>query len=114
MQVYINILFRFEPANCFCSKLIIVLRWIQEPHNIYDGTLCNSYKWLKAIKYYHEVLRLNMTGFMDQSLITNMYTNAKIKIYPVGIYLLKVNNENSRTRCVICSKLTKKTQERPH
>ena len=39
-----------------------------------------------------------------------MYTNAKIRIYPVGIYLLKVNNENSRTGCVICSKLTKKQQ----
>ena len=32
----------------------------------------------------------------------------KIRIYPAGIYLLKVNNDNSRTRCVICSKLTKK------
>ena len=110
MQVYINTLFRFEPANCFCSKLITVLRWIQEPHNIYDGTLCNNYKWLKAIKYYHEVLHLNMTGFMDQSLTTNMYTNAKIKIYPVGIYLLKVSNENSITRCVICSKFKKRHQ----
>ena len=36
-----------------------------------------------------------------------MYTNAKIRIYPVGIYQLKANNEKSRTRCVICSKLTK-------
>ena len=34
-------------------------------------------------------------------LIKYMYTNAKIRIYPVGIYLLKVNNENSKTRCVI-------------
>ena len=24
--------------------------------------------------------------------------------YPVGIYLLKVNNRNTRTRCKICSK----------
>ena len=31
--------------------------------------------------------------------------------YPVGIYLLKVNNRNSRTRCEICSKLTVKTSE---
>ena len=60
------------------------------------------------------MLHLNMTGFMDLSLTTNMYTNAKIRIYPVGIYLLKVNNENSRTRCVICSKLTKETPEPPH
>ena len=37
-----------------------------------------------------------------------MYTNEKIRIYPAGIQLLKVNNENSGTRCVICSKLTKK------
>ena len=39
-----------------------------------------------------------------------MYTNAKIKIFPAGINLLKVNNVNSKTRCVICSKLTKKRQ----
>ena len=32
--------------------------------------------------------------------------------YPVDIYLLKVNNRNTRTRCEICSKLTIKTPER--
>ena len=31
---------------------------------------------------------------------------------PAGIYLLKVNNRNFRTRCKICSKLTIKTPER--
>ena len=30
---------------------------------------------------------------------------------PVGIYLLKVNNRNTRTRCEICSKLTIRTPE---
>ena len=35
-----------------------------------------------------------------------MYTNVKIKIYPTGIYLPKVNNENSRKKFVICSELT--------
>ena len=34
--------------------------------------------------------------------------------YPAGIYLLKVNNRNTRTRCEICSKLTIKTPERRH
>ena len=28
---------------------------------------------------------------------------------PAGIYLLKLNNRNTRTRCEICSKLTVKT-----
>ena len=31
---------------------------------------------------------------------------------PGGIYLLKVNNRNTRTRCEICSKLTIKTPKR--
>ena len=34
------------------------------------------------------------------------------RICPTGIYLLKVNNRNTRTRCEICSKLTIKTPER--
>ena len=34
--------------------------------------------------------------------------------FPAGNYMLKVNNRNTRTRCEICSKLTKKTPERRH
>ena len=34
------------------------------------------------------------------------------KLNLVGIYLLKVNNRNTRIRCEICSKLTIKTPER--
>ena len=43
------------------------------------------------------------TRYFCYSKITNkkMYTKAKIRIYPAGIYLLKVKNENSRIRCVI-------------
>ena len=33
---------------------------------------------------------------------------------PAGIYLLKVNNRNTRARCEICSKLTIKAPERCH
>ena len=35
-------------------------------------------------------------------------------INPVGIYLFKVNNRNTRARCEICSKLTTKTPKRRH
>ena len=31
--------------------------------------------------------------------------------FPANIYLLKVNNRNTRKRCEICSKLTIKTPE---
>ena len=36
------------------------------------------------------------------------------KVYAAGIYLLKVNKRNTRTRCEICSKLTIKIPERHH
>ena len=36
----------------------------------------------------------------------------KNKVYPAGIYMFKVNNRSTRTRCDICSKLTIKTPER--
>ena len=32
--------------------------------------------------------------------------------YPVGNYMFEVNNENTRTRCEICSKLIIKTPKR--
>ena len=35
-------------------------------------------------------------------------------ILPISIYLLKVNNRNTRTRCEICSKITRKTPKRRH
>ena len=34
------------------------------------------------------------------------------KLHPAGIYLLIVNNRNTRARCKICSKLTIKTPKR--
>ena len=37
-----------------------------------------------------------------------------IESNPAGIYLLKVNNRNTRTRCEICSKLVIKIPERRH
>ena len=37
-----------------------------------------------------------------------------LETYPVGNYMFKVNNRNTRTRCEICSKLTIKTPERRH
>ena len=37
------------------------------------------------------------------------WLDRKKHLVPVGIYLLKVNNRNTRTSCEICSKLTAKT-----
>ena len=37
-----------------------------------------------------------------------MLTNSETLLFPVGIYLFKVNNRNTRKQCKVCSKLTKK------
>ena len=50
-----------------------------------------------------------MTEFVQQN------QNHMLQIrWSAGIYLLKVNNRNTRTRCEICSKLTINTPERRH
>ena len=41
-----------------------------------------------------------------------MIQSTEDKCFPAGIYLLKVNNRNTITRCEICSKLTIKIPER--
>ena len=38
----------------------------------------------------------------------------RVNLHPTGIYLLKVNNRNTKTRCEIRSKLTINTPERLH
>ena len=42
-----------------------------------------------------------------------MLTYCETIIFPVGIYLFKVNNKNTRKRCETCPKLIKKTPEYP-
>ena len=45
-------------------------------------------------------------------ILLGFQSTTSIDTYPVGIYLLKVNNRNTRTRFEICSKLTIKIPER--
>ena len=44
--------------------------------------------------------------------VENSNLHIRICKYPAGIYLLKVNNRNTKTRSEICSKLTIKIPER--
>ena len=41
-----------------------------------------------------------------------VFVSTAVLGFPAGIYLLKVNNRNTRTKCEICSKLTVKIPER--
>ena len=58
---------------------------------------------------YHNKLQRQITNY--NHLHSNVFSvilpfGLSSIIVPVGIYLLKSNNRNTRTRCGICSKLT--------
>ena len=69
----------------------------------YQGHLFNcSGKEIGVFGWYQIIYM--MTCFIQ-------YIRGKLHL-PASIYVLKVNNRNTRTRCEICSKLTIKTPER--
>ena len=55
-----------------------------------------------AIMFTRKINLIKVNGFSITVLCHN----------PAGIYLLKVNNRNTRTRCKICSKLIKIPERR--
>ena len=63
-----------------------------------------------------------LTNGLDNPAIVNGFDNGdqesedeKVgRFYPVGNYMFKVNGRNTRAKCEVCSKLTKKTLERRH
>ena len=74
--------------------------------------LCQSLKIL-----YENINNTHIKTSMEELIFSenNLELDILVTItepFSVGIYLLKVNNRNTRTRCEICSKLTIKTPER--
>ena len=52
---------------------------------------------------------VNDTRKKNESML--FYIASNCNCIPAGIYLFKVNNRNTRTKCEICSQLTIKTPE---
>ena len=48
---------------------------------------------------------------MWEIVIASEWTVLENSLYPAGIYMLRFNKRNTRTRCEICSKLTIKIPE---
>ena len=59
-------------------------------------------------------LKVTNDTIMQLSCEFGKTTQFHVNSGPAGIYLLKVNKRNTRTRCGICSKLTIKIPERRH
>ena len=92
------LLLQSSPSQVFVGVLVMPLRLI------FDTRLTGSRE-----KIWNEIKWINI---ILQNIILMVEIPSRVLVYPVGIYLLKVNNRNTRTRCEICSKLTIKTPER--
>ena len=85
---WVSFLIKLQASGCFCLIPSMFLFSIN----------CLSL-WL-----------LNLTTIgLGPSFLWFIYS---VCLYPAGIYMLKFNNRNIRTRCEICSNLTIKTPER--
>ena len=124
METYSNIVDGSEAVVQRCSvKKVFLEIWQNSQENtcasglqlyIKKETLAQVYfpvnfvKFLRIPSFIENLWWLLLTVF-SQQLFPKMSP-----IIPACIYMLKVNNRNTRTRCEICSKLTIKIPERPH
>ena len=74
--------------------------------------------WLLLLNSFHVSFQYRLFKFMAAEFNNNWSWSIislviySVCLYPAGIYMLKFNNRNIRTRCEICSNLTIKTPER--
>ena len=91
-------------------KIISILLAVEtpgkSPWSHWSVIVSTSHKHLKLLPLYYWLLLLH--------LIFRSVENHQKQTNPADIYLLKVNNRNTRTKSEICSKLTTKIQELRH
>ena len=69
-----------------------------DPDGRYYGNVC---QWKLKLTY---LICINLSSFMNQTRTVSLQKKSIfLDQFPAGIYLLKANNRNSRTRCEICS-----------
>ena len=96
----------FLAVNLFCKKT---------PTQMFDMVL-NTRPVTQLINLVGLSISIKLKA-TQKTLITFLLYISKdlvkaMKTFPADIFLLKVNDKNTRTRCKICSKLTIKTPER--
>ena len=102
----------FKTLLNFCNKVMRTraienyrfFLWIT-----FSMLLSNRWKWKIKRSYTFYVTTYNF--WYDVKVAPDPRTRKLEPPSPIGIYLFKVNNRNTRARCIICSKLAIKTPE---
>ena len=67
---------------------------------------CEDCQWaFTCLKWTIETLEQGVNYVQSYNKDTKFAAPCKLRGLPVGIYMLKVHNRNTRTRCELCSKL---------
>ena len=100
-----------EFQDYLLRKELLILNRLNSTRHI---SICFSEGWplLKMISFDSVGDELNLVLGVYLKYLIIIWKTFFNYLYPAGIYLLKVNNRNTRTRKQICSKLTIKTKER--
>ena len=103
-------------------ELSLSLGWFHETKGRYENhwiqTICRTLLRKKCPNTEFFLVRIKENTDQKKLRIRTLFTQGIPKypfifiVFTVGIYLLKVNNRITKTRCKTCSKLTIKTPER--
>ena len=90
--------------NIFASRCFLQIFTVNVYHNV--KLLC----WVKTLVFFLFFFACPFFAWHFLFLSFTKEVGKQVTI-PAGIYLLKVSNRNTKTRCEICSKLIRKTSE---
>ena len=96
-----NLVLYIEGKLTVGGKLTFTKKWVAEA-------------WGPVKKQLNVIINLSQSCGLSNNMELSEDDLVNITVIPASIYMLKVNNKNTRTRYEICSKLTIKTPERHH
>ena len=97
-SILCNLTILFSTVTFLNSSVDSKLGLLSVGHNLYFQSFSNSQRGF-------EFLNVALSWLLSFSKLSENIENYFFLTYPAGIYLLKVNNRNTRARCQICSKL---------
>ena len=95
------------PLGIACNSLLTIYKMFVHPHLDYTDII---YGKPRNVNFESKLKRVQYNTFL--AITGAIQATNKDSIYPVGNFMFKINNKNTRARCEICSKLTVKTPER--
>ena len=102
MMQFVWLIFGFKTSSYKSEEIELILNCIIQ---IFIAKSCYSF----AIYTFRLV-----ESYQNRIRVIQIVSYKLLLVRPAGIYLLKIDNKNTRKKCKICSKLTIKTPKRHH